>query len=262
MSVPMRFLAAAIVATGLLTLANGCGSSSGGGATPEETFKTAKTALEKEDWKGLCDCMTKESQDMMAGGVAMVGVMMQAFASFGGDEGVKEAEKIKETLDKHGLTEDFLKKLEEKDEPEDPMAAMKIVLEPVKDRPQFIADMIAALQSMSDKDKYEESPIPKDVALKDVKIDGDSATGTVEFERKGKKESDEIAFKKVDGKWLLDLTAMIKKQMDGPGAGGPPAGFPDDLPAGFQGELPDALPGDIPGDEIPGDEPTEDPGDA
>jgi hypothetical protein len=190
MSGPARFLTAALMAVGIVTFAVGCGGGdekkegNAGGDTPEATFKTATTAFEKEDWKTFCDCMTPESKDTMAVGMATVGMMMQGFAALGGEEADKENAKLKETLAKHGLTEAFFKGLEEKEEPKDEAAAMKMLLEPVKDRGQFVADMIGTMQAMGDKGPQAGPPIPKDAKLADVKIDGDTAKGTVEFERR------------------------------------------------------------------------------
>jgi hypothetical protein len=256
MNGPARLLTAALMAAGLVTFAVGCGNGkvegNAGGDTPEETFKTATAAFEKEDWKTFCDCMTPESKDTMAVGMATVGMMIQGFAALGGDEADKETAKIKETLAKHGLTEDFFKELEKKEQPNDEAAAMKMMLEPVKDRGQFVADMMGAMQAMGDKGPQAGPSMPKDAELKDVKIDGDSAKGSIEFERDGKQQSEPIAFKKIDGKWLMDMTQMMKQ-----GGGGPPVGggLPPDFPVGLPGDAPAIPPADAPGDT-----PTEDPG--
>lgn len=188
----------------------------GGGATPEETFKLAQAAAEKENWKGAVSHMTAESQEMFAGGLAFAGMMMQAFAELGGPDGAKDAKKIKDVLAKHGLTEAAMKKLEGDDSIKGPEEAIKKIVGPIKDRGAFIGDMLNAFKGT--KGFKNESPIAKEAKLKDVKIDGNTAKGKVEFEKDGKQTEEEIAFKKVGGKWLLDLTDALKKEL-GPGAG-------------------------------------------
>jgi hypothetical protein len=191
-----------------------------GGATPEETFKLMQTAAEKEDWKGMLGNMTVESQESFAGMMAFGGVMIQAFAGLGGPEGAAAAADIKKALDKHGLTEDVLKKLEG-DAGMDPEKAMKALIKPVKDRGAFVADLMGAMKKMEGfKDR---SPINKDTVLKDVKTTGDTAKGTIEFEQEGKKESQPIAFKKVNGKWYVDISDLLKEALKG---GGAPGGLP------------------------------------
>ncbi|MEX2186434.1 MAG: hypothetical protein WD875_06560 [Pirellulales bacterium] len=241
----LRFATAAIVAAGVLSLAADFGrgqdsptdrdeaTSSGstgnavvGGATPEETFKMAAAAVEKSDWKRFSLSMTAESQEMMAGSMAMGGMMMQAFAELG-DQDAAAAKKMKQTLQKHGLTDEFFKKLDEGGQPKNEQEAMKLVLKPVKNRPQFIADMMAAMKSM--KGFEDESPFNKNSALKDVKIDGDSSKGTIEYERDGEKKTDPVAFKKVGDKWLMDITEAMK-------------GRPDEPPLDLDGDIPGEVP--------------------
>lgn len=232
MSGPARLLTAASLAAGLVTFAVGCGG--GGAATPEEAFKNAQAAVEKEDWKTFCGTMTAESQDVFAGGMAMGGMMMQAFAGLGGEEGAAEAKKIGEVLAKHGITEEFGKKIEDDETIKGPEEAMKKMLEPVKDKPQFVADMMAAFKGM--KGMKDQNPVNKTATLKDVKIDGDTAKATIEATIDGKTSSSPIAFKKVDGKWLMDLTETMKSGKD-KGGPGTDAGFP---PGGLDAPGPDA----------------------
>jgi hypothetical protein len=190
----------------------------GGGATPEATFKQAQAAAEKDDWKGLLGNMTVESQEMFAGSMAMVGVMMQAFAGLGGEEGAAAAKDIKKALDKHGLTDGVLEKLEG-EAGMDPEKAIKALVKPVKDRGQFVADMMVAMKKMKGfKDK---TPISKDATLMDLKTTGDTAKGTIEFTQEGEKKTEPIAFKKVKGKWYMDITEAMKEAFKGGGEGGP-----------------------------------------
>jgi hypothetical protein len=147
-------------------------------ATPDAVFAAAKTALNKEDWKGFCQCLTPESRDGFAAGMAFAGIMMQGFASAGGADGEKDAKNIQAVMDKHGLTEEVMQKNMEGDSPANQDEAAKRLLEPVKDRDAFVADIMAALSNL--KGNQKKSPIEKDATLKDVKVDGDSATATLE----------------------------------------------------------------------------------
>lgn len=188
--------------------AKSSGSTSTAHATPEAAFAAAKTALGKEDWKGFCQVLTPESRDAFAGGMAFAGMMMQGFASAGGADGEKDAKNIQAVLDKHGLTEEVMKKNMEGDQPASQDEAMKKLLEPVKDRDAFVADIMAALDNL--KGNKKQTPMDKDATLKDLKVEEDSATATIEFEKEGKKVSEPVSFKKIDGGWRLHMD-MDKK---------------------------------------------------
>lgn len=255
MSGPSRFLTALVLAAGLVTFVIGCGNGEDGkngadgsngvnaaaGSTPEETFKNAKSAMEKDDWKGFISVMTEESQDVLAAGMVISAGFVAAVAEDSGDaKGAEDAKTIQSALDKHGLTKEFLEKEDAGDAPPaSPEEGMKKLIEPVKDRAQFFVDVMDAFKSLGK--AQDESPMPPGATLANLKVDGDSANGTIEFERDGKKRSEPIVFKKVGGKWLIDLAASMR------GPGGPPAHG--------------GIPGDIPGD-TPGDAPADSPGDA
>lgn len=192
-----------------------------GGDTPEETFKLATAALAKEDWKSFSLTMTQESQNMMAGGMAMAGMVLQAFGSLGGEEIAEQAKSLQKVLDKHGLDEAFLKKVQDDGAIQSPEEGMKKLVAPIKNRPQFIADMMAAMKSM--KGFKDTGPLDKDAKLVDVKIDGERAKAKIEFVQGGQKKSEPIAFKKVSGKWLMDITEAMKAALGGPPPGIVPA---------------------------------------
>jgi hypothetical protein len=190
-------------------------------ATPEAIFKQAQAAGEKQDFKALGACMTKEGRDAMAGMMAFAGMMMQAFAELGGEEGKKAGQAIKTVFDKHGLTEGVLKKLEGEANPmEDPAKAIAALVKPIKDRDAFLGDMMKALNSLGQGKASDDMPFTKDAKLSDVKIDGDKATGKVAFKtKKGDEKSEDIEFKKEGGGWKIhiDVETMMKKA----GPGGP-----------------------------------------
>jgi hypothetical protein len=204
-----RTVAAGVVLAALLFSAlPGCGSKGAAHATPEDVFKAAKAAADKEDWKGFCDCLTDDSRDTFAGGMAFAGVMMKAFGELGGKEAGAKLKPIDDVLSKHGLTEENFKKME-KAPPlgggEKEMAkVMKELVAPVKDRGAFVADMVAALKQVGDKGK-DQPPFPKDAVLKDVKIDGDTAKAVIVSQQGGAERSEPIAFRKVGAGWKIEL---------------------------------------------------------
>ena len=168
--------------------------------SPEAVFEAAKAAAADEDMEGFMNCLAPDSQDIFAGMLVGLGAMMKGLASFAEDDPeAKEAvAKMDKVFDKHGLTEEFMKKVEESDE-SDPEKAIKLVVEPIKDKAAFVADMIEAFKGLD-----EEGGSPVDQfkgVLKDVKIDGDSASAVIESD--GEKE--DIQFKKVKGGWLIYL---------------------------------------------------------
>ena len=196
-----------VLAILLLPALHGCGSKGGAThATPDDVFQAAKAAAAKEDWKGFCDCLTDDSRDTFAGGMAFAGVMMKAFGELGGKEAQGKLKPIDDVLSKHGLTEENLKKME-KAPPlgggeKDMAKAMKEMAAPIKDRSAFVADMVAALKQVEGKGK-DQPPFPKDAVLKDLKIDGDSAKAVVVGRQGDVERSDPIEFRKVGAGWKI-----------------------------------------------------------
>ena len=88
----------------------------------------------------------------------------------------------------HGLTEDAMEKMEGADE----------LVESVKDKAAFVGDMFEVFSGM-------ENGATEDFqfkgALKDIKIDGDSASAVLEDGG----TSEPVQFKKVKGSWLIHL---------------------------------------------------------
>jgi hypothetical protein len=170
--------------------------------TPEKAFEAAQGALAKNNWKAFLACLTEQSRDTFAGQLAMVGVMYKGIAEF--DKTGKAKEKFKPidvTLEKHGLTDKFVKKLE-KSPPKDPkeMAKrVKTLIAPIKDKSAFVADMMKAMEKAGGKKEN----MLGGVKLKDVKIDGKKAKGDLVYPKKDKK--DPVEFVKVGDGWLIDL---------------------------------------------------------
>ncbi len=194
------FLLAALVA-----FLVGCGSSNdnsktAGGATPEEVFGIAQRAAEKEDWKAYCSTMTVDSQTVFAAGIAVSATIMKHTAD------AEDAQKDTAMLEQHGITEDSIRGVMNDRSIKDPKEGSGLVLKNVKDHQQFVADMMATFKAAKElPHRANQSSIERSQNLKNVTINGDKATGTLETTGKPDKP---IAFAKVDGEWLIDLLGI------------------------------------------------------
>ena len=98
-----------------------------------------------------------------------------------------------------------VKKLEKES---DAKAEMKNVCDKIKDKPAFVADIIAVMvkQDPSISKKFEEVS----GTIKDVKIDGDKATATVvSKDKSGKDSENKLLFKKEKDGWKIDLMGSM-----------------------------------------------------
>jgi hypothetical protein len=219
-----RLIAALLALAALLPTTLGCGGSASGGdfSTPEACFASMQTAGKNKNIAGMINCLTVESQEVLCGGMVLMGNMMKMFggmAATGGDQGAEmkqQAEAIAAVLEKHGVTEDALKDAAPTAEMASDAGAIRKLAGVVSDKPQFIADMFAVMEKSSQGGNFSEE-FESQIAgtLKDVKVEGDSATGTI-VTTKGEEP---IAFRKTAEGWKLhiELPAM------GGGMPGPPA---------------------------------------
>jgi hypothetical protein len=168
-----------------VTFSMGCGKSAPPKFdTPEAAFTAFKEATEAEDWQTAVNCLTADSQTMMADGL-ILGVSF----STGGDE--QKEKDVAALLKKHGIDLDA-----------EPPAAkdgpgMPEISAGVTDKPALISDLMAWLKKNKDGGNF--------IQLKKigkVTVDGDKATAMVETEN-GQRP---IAFVRVDGGWLLSMT--------------------------------------------------------
>lgn len=186
-----------------------------GGQSPEAVFETAKAKSQARDWEGFCDCLTPESQDAMAGMMLASVVMlkeMSGMAALGGSERLKEAQQqltaVTAVLDKHGLTDEKLKELRGA-APGMPLREpdrVKQMLAPVKNRGQFIADMLRTMMQLGN--RAETAPLEADAVLENVQISGDTATASLKQTRDGTQRSETMNFKRVNGVWKIALPQM------------------------------------------------------
>lgn len=195
-----------LVRTALMAATLGTLVGCSGSKTPEQVFADFKDAADKKDYKRMVGHLTDESQDMMVGGLVFVGSFAAGMGEMpGGSADAKESsKKIADVLKKHGVGEDALKN-KPKGDNKDPEAAMKELAALVKDKPGFIADMLAALPQKGS-DGFE----MKFGTLKNLKVEGDTATGTVTQVSNGKDKEGPIKFVKKGGAWKIDLLGTMK----------------------------------------------------
>lgn len=167
-----------VVAAALLLA--GCGGSN---SSPEAVFEAAKKAVESKDWKGFYQCCDPEKAPEMI----MGGLMMAGFSVMQDKEGEKELNEISR---RHGF------------DPENKGAMAKgnpkEVLKSVKDPAGFFHDLMTFSSRKSK--KGEEPKMDVTGQLTDVKIQGESATGTLTT-KDGKKTP--TRFVRRDGSWYI-----------------------------------------------------------
>jgi hypothetical protein len=249
-----RWLAASVL---VVMTAAPIGCSGGAGyETPEASFAAMKEAAKKKDFAAIYDCLSAETQDMMAGGLVMMGSMMKmmsGMAAMGGPEAAAEAEKslgaLTAVLEKHGVTEEALEKVQPDPQAMGDPSAIGKLASVVKDKRAFVADVMNVMQQSDQggqfNDKFEENVSGE---LKEVKIDGNNATATL-VTASGEEP---IEFRKEDSGWKVHLPM---DRMGSGGDAGPPPGFEGGPPPGFgAGEF--GADAEVPGATMP-EEPAE-----
>jgi hypothetical protein len=225
-------LGAIVLALYSISTISGCGGgASAAYSTPQATFDTAKAAAAKEDWKAFAQCLTPDTRDEMAGGMAIFGPLM-------GLSDPETGKQIEGVLKKHGIDEKAMDGPPLGDAKGSPEEAMKKLASSIKDRDAFIGEMMTIMKKSGKmKDK---GPMDKTATLKDVKIEGDKATGTLVTKVDGKDVPDPnpVKFRKIEGAWKMDV------DMNG-GGGGPPGGGPP-VGGGADPEVPKLKTDDFP----------------
>lgn len=184
--------------------------SGGGYDSPQAVWDAAKKAEKDKDGETFIKCFDADTQNILAAGMVFTGMFATSMSKF--DK--KAAEKMKpvqDVMNKHGLTEDFLKKAQ-KDKPkgntpEDLMKAMLKLTEPIKDKAAFFVEMTKAMDAASDKKKQKDDHMIADAELKDVKIDGDKAKGKMVGKKGGEEKEQPIEFVKESGGWKIHIPA-------------------------------------------------------
>lgn len=178
-------------------------------ATPQEAFDQLKVAAKDKNWNKFCGCLTPDSINGIAGGMAMAGGMMKMVASMPMGEDSEKQEAVKKiagqfdsTLTKFGVTPEMIGEV-------NPMKMGDTNLltqlgSKIEKKAEFIGAMMNLMEEMAEvMGPGAPGAIEfDDATLVDVKIDGDSATGTINNENG---HSGPVKFKKIEGTWLIDL---------------------------------------------------------
>jgi hypothetical protein len=187
----------------------------GRNVTPQATLDAAKAAAEKRNFPALSQLLTPEAREEMAAGLVMLSGFLRVAGPLAKEGEGKSAsqlgEKLGEVLEKHGVNEKTSPKITINLDasPEAQSAEMRKLAAPIKDHAAFVADVLGVLQKYGD--KPDARLIEADARLKDVKIDGDTATATFVQTRGGKESSGPIAFQKQDGEWKISKVPPLMK---------------------------------------------------
>jgi hypothetical protein len=213
MNSPSRPLAVALCL--LSTVAFGCSPSGFGSPqnydTPEACFAGAKEAVANRDPLAFCDCLTDESQQMVAGAMVVMGGMMKKMggvALLGGRQAAEEARRqfapINDVLQRHGVAAAQLDDVVVIALREKKAEVLTQAGKTIADKRLFIAEMMGAL-STTDRDVGFVDEITKAFAgdLKDLKINGDRATATLV----GPTKRQPIEFRKSTAGWKIHIGA-------------------------------------------------------
>ena len=175
--------------------------------TPEAAFSAMRDAVGEKDWEQAVDCLTDESQDMMAGGLVLVAGLM---AAFGGEE----MQGVQAVFQKHGVdaapSGSSPPGSEPGESPEPPEAPV------IEDKAAFIADLLTELEQVGE--GFDEGPAQwGEAELSDLTIEGERANGTLTLLEDGEEKTEEIEFAQVEGRWLVDFSSDIFTQDGEPG---------------------------------------------
>lgn len=207
MNVPAKNLGAWLGVVALTAQLAGCGAAGGGGghASPEAVAAAAKSAIDKKDMGAFYDCLTVESQNVLAGTAVMVGSMMKLMAGMGALGGPEAQAAQQETaemaavLEKHGLTDETLKNVGPNPAMMNDPAAIGALADAVKDKRALVHDVFTVLDKMREGDSDLGSQFTGE--LKDLKIEGDRATAKLLTPR----GEEELDFHKTADGWRLHI---------------------------------------------------------
>ncbi|MCE9546435.1 MAG: hypothetical protein K8T25_13090 [Planctomycetia bacterium] len=177
--------------------------------SPQEVFDAANSSVEKKDYQGFCQCLTADTQDQMAGflvlGPLSLEKMMMALPPQ--PSAIEAISRIDKVFQQHGVDTgkidlEALGKFPQKT-PAEKSEEVKRLAAGIKDKPAFISDMILAMESNAkSQGNFIQSRLPfGNSRLEDLKIEGDSATGTAVDKTNGQKTP--VTFSKVNEGWLI-----------------------------------------------------------
>jgi len=185
----------------------GCGGSNTtggyGGTTPEAAFSNFTSAMKNKDYTTAFGQTTPETQETLIAGLALFAPIMAAMDP---EKGATKVQDFQRILDKHAVktTLDPTKI----DPSQGPKAALKEIAGNVRDKPACVGEIFAWMESNASNGAKTPSDGLEDfgsATLANVKVEGDTATGTLRTS-KGDKPA---AFKKIGGLWFLEITDLV-----------------------------------------------------
>jgi hypothetical protein len=182
-----------------------------GHRSPEAVFTAARQAVEREDWRGFCGCLTPPSRDLLVGSMVHNVSQIVAARSFAAASGLgagqtvdAKVQPILDVLQRHRLDDETVQRMA-KELPWMPSASdaerVDQTLAPIRDRNGFVADMIEALKQINNRPAV--TPIATQSELTEVKIDGERATGMVVSTADGRESKESMAFQRSGGGWKI-----------------------------------------------------------
>jgi hypothetical protein len=208
----------------------------GGGAgqvfkSPEEAFRTAQAAAAKGDWATFVKILTPETVDMMAGTMIFLGAVAKGHVTEGPAPFLAEKladikEPLGKVFDKHGLSDQILKTMAAgNDFPKliKPPTAEQLakLAGNIRDRTGFTVEaMTVVVPAMAKLNPTKNAdPFFGDKVLKDVKVNGNKATGKLVPVVNGVEQpgGQPIEFHQINGSWHITVPIVQKtapKPMD------------------------------------------------
>lgn len=181
-----------------------------GTGTPDEVFKAAHEAYRKQGAKGFLPSLTKDSQKIMTGGMVTNFYTFRAFVLSRKEPNPEAVKLLEELAKRHGFDDAKVKPLATKmpKTAEEAITNLKALSDLVKDGPAFVEDVVTTLNRF-------EGPFPPltlsppGAVLKDLKIRGETAAGTMHYRYFGMDRSEPIHFRQEGGYWKVDLLPPI-----------------------------------------------------
>jgi hypothetical protein len=176
--------------------------------SPEAVFAVAKKAAGERDWATFCGTLTEPAREEFAAGLVFISGFLAATGDSpdAGEKDKQRAARLAESLKKHGADEGNRPEITidaNATEEEQRKELVKLAA-PIKDRCAFIADVLGALSDPKLADKPDAKLIEPSATLKDLKIEGDTATATfVQTREGGEPDESPISFRKTDDGWKI-----------------------------------------------------------
>jgi hypothetical protein len=183
--------------------------------SPEDVFKAFAAAQKKEDVKTSMSLLTRDSQSAVAGTTGLAAILDKAFFGFMNRHITSTQKKehsaaIDKILNRHGLSEDAMRRIVEKDKNEAIVDEENLLVigELVKDKPTFVDEVfeITTKDESMGKKGFPGFVEISEAKVQEVKIDGQQAKSPLIFPGTDSEETKgTIYFKLETGVWKIDL---------------------------------------------------------